>query len=332
MPLSNSTQSDIPFEFFYKLYGISAPVLIIIVIIIGSILSVISIIINYKIIKRMRYYQSYFYLSISASYLILIIFCLPFVAYQYANNGWIFGNYYCKFVGYIRAFVFTLVPYLLLALSVYRYLFIVQSEFMLNLELPKFIKKLLVFMAVIASIINLANFQVFRINKAISVDELDYCLIDNQSMGRLVTAIYFILGFTFPLTCCFVVQFISIYKMESFRNVILEREGYDLRKSNCFKNTIITMILTICFLVMVGPLVAHLFQNYFGFFIFGKPWLIYSVFAYVLSYFVVIVHTVIFFFTNNYFKILCNKVNQVQYTEMQSNESYFNMTCESLKL
>ena len=127
-PALNWTDEDALFEddllFYYYLWTVITPTVFGVITVVGTVgnLLVIYVIVTQR---GMRTVNNLLLLNLAAADIAFLVICVPFNAYKYYADAWVFGDMFCKMAQYSLYVTAYVTVYTLVAISALRFLTIV---------------------------------------------------------------------------------------------------------------------------------------------------------------------------------------------------------------
>ncbi|OAF70199.1 hypothetical protein A3Q56_02067 [Intoshia linei] len=196
---STTTQNMYDQEYvdMYKdLTSVVAPTLLGFEVIIGTVFSIIGLVMLISITHENKIYPSLFYINIIIANIILTTLSIPFMTYQYSFGNWIYGRVMCNLFTYTRSLSLFVIAYSLTVLSLFRFMIYGKPKYTGFRKYSTFFLSILSIW-VFSGLLNLhtlMSYDVYTFEDGVSL-----CHYVSNSAGKINVLIHLIVGFLIPL-------------------------------------------------------------------------------------------------------------------------------------
>ena len=266
------THDESDLRFHVSLYKVVVPMLCCLITLIGIVGNTMVIIVI-CCRKNVRNTVNMSLLNLAVCDLLFVTICVPFVAYHYAADNWLLGEVVCKLFNYLLHVTVYVTVYILMLVSILRYLTIVHGTVTAKYRTQRNIALCLMFLWAAILIANTPVILVYRMKSFPSNtrQKYFYCGIASKEVGKQLFLSFFVLTYFVPLATIATLYIAILWYLRQERKHMKHVDSPHAEtaprchiKEHTLRATRIIITVVVVFGACWLPLHVHLLIVYFG--------------------------------------------------------------------
>ncbi len=290
IPASNSseesTESDI--RFYFYLYKAVAPILFGIITVVGLLGN--ALVITVIVTKRtLRTRVNVLLLNLAICDVLFLVFCVPMTAYHFVSNDWDVGELACKLYKYLTHVTLNANMYILVAISVMRYVLVTRSKISNHGRSRVALGVTCAAIWICSVVGNLVVLDRYKIKyfKVCHLMPYRYCGLEEGEFWETMFLALFIFAYVVPLLliALFYGLLVGYLRHENSLSSLPPESTQRLHKiAKLHKVSRLLLIVVLVFAISWLPLHIHFLISYFGTQPETRFYEVYRVLSHVLAY------------------------------------------------